>query len=64
MSCGCLTPSIRPVLEGHKQDLGDYSTTKAIISFPLEKTIPKALVKRLVKASIKVMKQSKKKPAA
>jgi len=52
-----------PVLESHKKDLGDYPTTKAVISFPVDQAIPKALVKRLVKASIKVMKQRKTKPS-
>ena len=47
-----------PVLEDHKKDLGDYATTRAIISFPVDKAIPKALVKKLVKASIKIMKES------
>jgi len=51
-----------PVLDDHKKDLGDYPTTKAIVSFPVDQPIPKPLVKRLVKASIKVMKQNKKKP--
>jgi uncharacterized protein YdhG (YjbR/CyaY superfamily) len=46
-----------PVLENNKKDLGGYATTTAIISFPVDKAIPKALVKKLVKASIKVMKQ-------
>lgn len=50
-----------PVLDDHKKALGDYPTTKAIVSFPADKPIPKALVKKLVKASIKVMKQVKKK---
>ena len=47
-----------PVLENNKKDLGDYATTKAIISFPVDRAIPKPLVKKLVKASIKVMKQT------
>jgi uncharacterized protein YdhG (YjbR/CyaY superfamily) len=46
-----------PVLEDNKNDLGDYATTKAIISFPADRAIPKALVMKLVKASIKTMKQ-------
>lgn len=50
-----------PVLTDHKKDLGDYPTTTAIVSFPVDQPIPKALVKKLVKASIKVMKQGKKK---
>lgn len=45
-----------PVLEDYKKHLGDYVTTKAIISFPADKAMSKALVKKLVKASIKVMK--------
>ncbi len=48
-----------PVLEDNKKDLGDYASTKAIISFPADRAIPKTLVKKLVKASIKVMKQKK-----
>jgi uncharacterized protein YdhG (YjbR/CyaY superfamily) len=49
-----------PVLEDNKKDLGDYACTKAIVSFPMDEAIPKTLVKKLVKASIKVMKQKKK----
>jgi len=52
-----------PVLDDHKKALDNYPTTKAIVSFPLEKPIPQALVKTLVKASIKVMKQRKAKAA-
>jgi uncharacterized protein YdhG (YjbR/CyaY superfamily) len=51
-----------PVLEDNIKHLGDYATTKAIISFQANKAIPKALVRKLVKASIKAMKQ-KQKPA-
>jgi uncharacterized protein YdhG (YjbR/CyaY superfamily) len=46
-----------PVLEDNIKRVGDYVTTKAIISFPADKAIPKALVQKLVKASIKAMKQ-------
>jgi uncharacterized protein YdhG (YjbR/CyaY superfamily) len=51
-----------PGLEDNIKHVGDYATTKAIISFPANKAIPKALVQKLVKASIKAMKQ-KQKPA-
>src|SRR5271157_6035110 len=51
-----------PVIEDNIKHLGDYSTTKAVISFPANKAIPKALVQKLVKASIKAMK-GKSKPA-
>lgn len=44
-----------PVLEDSKSDLEGYKTTKAIISFPVNSEIPKTLVKKLVKASIKTM---------
>jgi uncharacterized protein YdhG (YjbR/CyaY superfamily) len=49
-----------PVIEEHKKELVGYSTTKAIVSFPLDKDIPMALVKKLVKASLKVMKKNSK----
>ena len=49
-----------PVLEDNIKHVGDYATTKAIISFPANKAIPKALVQKLVKASIKAMKQKSK----
>jgi uncharacterized protein YdhG (YjbR/CyaY superfamily) len=48
-----------PVLEDHQKDLGDYTRTKAIVSFPVDTAIPKSLVRKLVKASIEVMKQKK-----
>lgn len=48
-----------PVLEDHEKDLGDNPSTKAIVSFPANKAIPAALVKKLVKASIKEMKRKK-----
>ena len=48
-----------PVLEDNRKDLGDYASTKAIVSFPADRAIPKTLIKTLVKASIKVMKQKK-----
>jgi uncharacterized protein YdhG (YjbR/CyaY superfamily) len=51
-----------PVLADHIKHLGGHVTTKAIISFPANKAIPKALVQKLVKASIKAMKQ-KQRPA-
>jgi len=47
-----------PVLEDQSEKIGGYTSTKAIVSFPVDKPIPKALVKKLVKASIKVMKQN------
>jgi uncharacterized protein YdhG (YjbR/CyaY superfamily) len=45
-----------PVLQDHNKELAGYATTKAIVSFPADKEIPIALVKKLVKASLKVMK--------
>jgi uncharacterized protein YdhG (YjbR/CyaY superfamily) len=48
-----------PVLEDHEKELGDYPSTKAIVSFPANKAIPAALVKKLVKASVTEMKRKK-----
>ena len=45
-----------PVIQDHKRELAGCTTTKAIISFPADKAISMALVKKLVKASLRVMK--------
>ena len=45
-----------PVVEEHNRELTNFGTTKAIVTFPKNKEIPIALVKKLVKASIKAMK--------
>lgn len=55
------SPNVRlhvrpPVLENNREELGDFVATKAIISFPVSGKIPRALVKKLVKASITEMK--------
>ncbi len=44
-----------PVIQDHRKELAGYPTTKAIVSFPADKKVPIALVKKLVRASIKVM---------
>jgi len=48
-----------PVIENHAEELAGYRTTKAIVSFPADKPAPVALVKKLVKASLKAMKDKK-----
>lgn len=45
-----------PVIDDYKKELTGYRTTKSIVSFSSDKVIPVPLVKKLVKASIKVMK--------
>ena len=49
-----------PVIQEHSKILAGYPTTKAIVSFPMGKPIPVTLVKKLVKGSIKVMKDRSK----
>jgi len=49
-----------PVIQDHKKELAGCLTTKAIVSFPSHKRISMALVKKLVKASLKVMKDRSK----
>ncbi len=48
-----------PVIQDHEADLKAYATTKSIVSFPLSKEIPMALVKVLVLASIEEMKSDR-----
>ncbi|MES2223480.1 MAG: DUF1801 domain-containing protein [Patescibacteria group bacterium] len=58
----CVRLHVRPpVIQDHKVELAQYATTKAIVIFPLNKKIPITLVKKLTKASLKVMKSKAKK---
>jgi uncharacterized protein YdhG (YjbR/CyaY superfamily) len=49
-----------PVIQEHKNELEQYATTKAIVSFPEDKKTPSKLVKKLVQASVAVMKRTAK----
>lgn len=52
---------VRPeALVAHKEELEEFDTTRAVVSFPVGKKIPAALVKRLVRASLRSMKQASK----
>lgn len=42
-----------PVLKEHKDELTGYVTSKATIQFPLEKELPVALIKKLIKTGIR-----------
>jgi uncharacterized protein YdhG (YjbR/CyaY superfamily) len=53
-----------PVIRDHQKELEGYSTTKSIVRFPLEQKLPVPLVKKLVKASVRTMKEKSKKPAS
>jgi uncharacterized protein YdhG (YjbR/CyaY superfamily) len=48
-----------PVIQQHGKELAGYLTTKAIVSFPMDTRIPVTLVKKLVKASLKAMRDKK-----
>ncbi len=43
-----------PVIENHKKDLGGYKTAKATVQFPLDKKLPVMLIKKLIKARMKI----------
>lgn len=45
-----------PVIQDHAKELKDYPTSKGILSFPEQTDIQQALVKKLVTASLNVMK--------
>ena len=49
--CG-LYPMSPAVIEAFKEDLKNFSTSKGTIRFPVDKPLPAALVKKLVKARI------------
>ena len=51
---------VRPqAIEEHKEELAQYTRTKAIVNFPVNKDTPINIVKKLVKGSIKIMKEKK-----
>jgi len=53
----CIGLHLRPpVIQNHEKELASYATTRAIVRLPMDKKIPIPLVKKLVRASIRVMK--------
>jgi uncharacterized protein YdhG (YjbR/CyaY superfamily) len=42
-----------PVIEDHKDELAGYETTKSAVHLSLDRKIPVALIKKLVKARMK-----------
>jgi uncharacterized protein YdhG (YjbR/CyaY superfamily) len=46
-----------PAIEEYRKDLERYDTTKSVVRFPLDQKMPVPLVKKLVKASARVMKE-------
>jgi uncharacterized protein YdhG (YjbR/CyaY superfamily) len=55
---GLYIPS--PIIADHKRELADYVTTKSAIHLPLEKKLPVALIKKLIRARIKHNKTKRK----
>jgi uncharacterized protein YdhG (YjbR/CyaY superfamily) len=49
-----------PAIQNHKKELAGFATTKAIVAFPADTALSMALVKKLVKASVKAMKDGAK----
>jgi uncharacterized protein YdhG (YjbR/CyaY superfamily) len=48
---------IRPeAIKRYEKDLAKYKTSRGIVSFPSDKEVPAGLIKKLVKASVKAMK--------
>jgi uncharacterized protein YdhG (YjbR/CyaY superfamily) len=43
-----------PVIEQHKNELAKYRTTKSAINFPLDQELPILLIKKLIKARMKM----------
>jgi uncharacterized protein YdhG (YjbR/CyaY superfamily) len=49
---GLYLPS--PVIEEHRRELKDYETARATVRFPLEARLPIALIKRLIRARVRM----------
>ena len=50
-----------PVIQEHAKELKNYVTAKATIQFPLNKKLPIGLIKKLIKARVKINDEAKKK---
>ena len=50
-----------PVIAEHKKELATYETTSATVRFPLNKKLPVALIRKLVKARMKKIDSGQKK---
>ncbi len=50
-----------PIIAEHKSELAAYETTSATVRFPLDKRLPIALIRKLIKARIKKNEAGKKK---
>lgn len=50
-----------PIIAEHKSELGAYETTSATVRFPLDKKLPIALTRKLIKARMKKNEALKKK---
>ena len=50
-----------PVIAEHESELAAYETTKATIRFPLDKKLPTALIKKLIKGRMKKNETGKRK---
>ena len=46
-----------PTIANHRTELAKYKTTKSAVHLPLDERIPVPLVKKLVRASAKIMKE-------
>lgn len=48
-----------PVIAEHKKELKGYSTSRATVRFPLDKRLPAALIRKLVRARMKKNEQGR-----
>ena len=48
-----------PTIENHRRELAKYGTTKSAVHLPLDGQIPTRLVQKLVRASLRIMKDEK-----
>ncbi len=46
-----------PVIEDHKRELKNYVTATATVQFPLDEKLPVSIIKKLIKARVKINEQ-------
>lgn len=52
-----------PTVADHRRELKRFTTTKSAVHLPLDDAIPTVLVQRLVRASLRIMREGKGRPA-
>lgn len=49
--------AIPPIVDKHKKELKNYVTGKSTIQFPLDQPLPSSLIKKLIRAQVRILEE-------